>query len=322
MATIKQIAQLCNVSMATVSRVLNQDDTIVVSTEVKNKIFDIAHELGYVPPKKRHLKIEKGISIGVADWHIIRKEADNMTLLDYVSIASRYCKTPIEFKRMTYGEPMQVDGIVAIGNFSTEEILYLKQQSYAILFIGSDRQDYQYDRIIMDFREGHMQMVRYVLDEKHYESLGYIGGYYERNGFKIGRTRHQALIDILSQRGCYHEELFLVGEMTKESGYKLAHEAIRSNHLARAVLLGSDEVAEGALEAFEEVGLKVPEDVEVIIYKDIVTLRSKFPTYTSIQMFPDFVWETAIKLIIERITGNRTETMTVVLPSKLCVLNK
>ncbi|MGL6173662.1 MAG: LacI family DNA-binding transcriptional regulator, partial [Cellulosilyticaceae bacterium] len=55
MATIKEIAQLAKVSMATVSRVLNQDDTITVTNEVKNKIFNIAHDLGYIPPKKRKL---------------------------------------------------------------------------------------------------------------------------------------------------------------------------------------------------------------------------------------------------------------------------
>ena len=57
-----------------------------------------------MPPKKRRLKIKKGIVIGITDGHIIRKEADNMTLLDYVNIASRYSKAPIEFKRMTYEE--------------------------------------------------------------------------------------------------------------------------------------------------------------------------------------------------------------------------
>lgn len=318
MATIKQIAQLCGVSITTVSRVLNQDDTLAVSTEVKNKIFDTAHELGYVPPKKRRLKIEQGIVIGVADWHIIRKEADNMTLLDYVNIAARYCKTSIEFKRMTYGESVQVDGIIALGNFSTEELLFLKKQSYAILFIGSDRQDYQYDRIIMDYNEGLLQMVKYILDDKGYDSLGYIGGYYETEGLVIGKARHQALIKALQNRESYNEDYFFIGELTRESGYELMQQAIRTNSLARAVLLGNDAIAEGALEALEEAKFRVPEDVEVIIYKDIETLRSKFPTYTSVQMFPDFLWETAIKLMLERITGVRTETMTVILPSKLC----
>lgn len=318
MATIKQIAELSNVSLATVSRVLNQDDTINVTPEVKSRIFDIAHELGYVPPRKRRLKLETGLTIGIADWHIIREEENHIKFMDYVSMAGRYSKQPIVFKRMIYGEKVQVDGIIALGKFSEEEVEYLKQQSYSILFINSDRQDYKYDRIIMDYDEGLSQMVEYIFETKHYESLGYIGGYYENKSIVIGKTRHNSLVKILKNKQRYDEKLFFIGELTKESGYKLAKEAIHSKRLARAVLLGSDQIAEGALEAFNEEGLKVPEDVAIVIYKDIETVKSKFPAYTTVQMFPDFVWETAIKLMIERMTGDRKETMTVILPSKLC----
>ena len=80
MATIKEISQLASVSSTTVSRVLNQDDTIVVSPEVRKKIFKIAHELNYVPPRMRHAQKEKEIVIGVADWHIIRKDRPNIRI--------------------------------------------------------------------------------------------------------------------------------------------------------------------------------------------------------------------------------------------------
>lgn len=45
MATIKDIAKLAGVSIATVSRVLNQDETFTVSDETKLKIFKVAEEL-------------------------------------------------------------------------------------------------------------------------------------------------------------------------------------------------------------------------------------------------------------------------------------
>ena len=58
MATIKDISERAGVSMATVSRVLNKDDSLAVSDGVRNLIFEIAHELGYVPVKMRHLKVK------------------------------------------------------------------------------------------------------------------------------------------------------------------------------------------------------------------------------------------------------------------------
>ena len=87
MATIKEISQLASVSSTTVSRVLNQDDTIVVSPEVRKKIFKIAHELNYVPPRMRHAQKEKEIVIGVADWHIIRKDRPNIRISSLDCIA-------------------------------------------------------------------------------------------------------------------------------------------------------------------------------------------------------------------------------------------
>ena len=53
MATIKDVAQAAQVSTAAVSRVLNKDDNISVSPEVRARIFQAAHVLGYVSPRQR-----------------------------------------------------------------------------------------------------------------------------------------------------------------------------------------------------------------------------------------------------------------------------
>ncbi|MDE7243485.1 MAG: LacI family DNA-binding transcriptional regulator, partial [Oscillospiraceae bacterium] len=54
MATLKDIAAQANVSLATVSRVLNHDDTISVSDNTKSNIFRIADELGYKTVVQRY----------------------------------------------------------------------------------------------------------------------------------------------------------------------------------------------------------------------------------------------------------------------------
>ena len=53
MATIKEVAEAAQVSAATVSRVLNKDDSISVSPEVRMRIFQAAHALGYVSPRQK-----------------------------------------------------------------------------------------------------------------------------------------------------------------------------------------------------------------------------------------------------------------------------
>ncbi|MFW6680482.1 LacI family DNA-binding transcriptional regulator [Lacrimispora sp. AGF001] len=318
MATIKEISKLAGVSAAAVSRVLNQDDTIAVSPEVKKRIFKIAHELKYVPPRMRHAQKKKEIVIGVADWHIIRTDRTNIRLssLDLI-VKSMSGKQEVKFCRLDKNQPGQYDGIMAFGVFSQEEMEFLRMQSYSIVFINSDPKNYEYDSIVMDFTKGICEMLDYLMVRKKYRSVGFIGGLYEEGQVKIGYRRLEGIRDSFMESGYYAEENFYIGEISRESGYELAKKAILSGHLPEAVLLGSEEVAEGALEAFQDAGLRVPKDIAVVIYKDIETIESKWPTYTKVRMFPDIVWQTAIKLLLEQITEGRKDNMTIYLPTKL-----
>ena len=318
MATIKEISKLAEVSAATVSRVLNQDETIVVSPEVKKRIFKIAHELKYVPPRMRHAQKKKEIVIGVADWHIIRNDRANIRIssLDLI-VKSMPGNNEVRFIRLDKNQPGQYDGIIAFGVFSKEEMEFLRMQSYAIVFINSDSKNYEYDSIVMDFNKGIHEMLDYLMDRKKYRSVGYIGGLYEEGQVKIGYRRLEGIKASFTERGYYVEENFYIGDISRESGYEMAKKAILSGHLPEAVLLGSEEVAEGALEAFQDAGLRVPKDVAVVIYKDIETIQSKWPTYTKVRMFPDIVWQTSIKLLLEQIKEGRKDNMTIYLPTKL-----
>ncbi|WP_097004623.1 LacI family DNA-binding transcriptional regulator [Lacrimispora amygdalina] len=318
MATIKEISKLAGVSAAAVSRVLNQDDTIAVSPEVKKRIFKIAHELKYVPPRMRHAQKKKEIVIGVADWHIIRKDRTNIRLssLDLI-VKSMSGKQEVRFCRLDKNQPGQYDGIMAFGVFSREEMEFLRMQSYSIVFINSDPKNYEYDSIVMDFTKGICEMLDYLMVRKKYRSVGFIGGLYEEGQVKIGYRRLEGIRASFTESGYYEEDNFYIGDISRESGYELAKKAILTGHLPEAVLLGSEEVAEGALEAFQDAGLRVPKDIAVVIYKDIETIESKWPTYTKVRMFPDIVWQTAIKLLLEQITEGRKDNMTIYLPTKL-----
>lgn len=318
MATIKEIAQRVKVSQATVSRVLNQDETLTVTPEVRNQIFKVAHELKYIPPKMRHAQKDKKITIGVADWHIVRKDRPDMQLesLDYMA-ATLEAGVKLTFERVVYEENAKVDGIIAFGSFSEEEMIFLRKQSYSILFVNSDRKNYEFDQIIMDYKQGLQEMVDYLLEQKEYRSIGYIGGIYEADGVRIGSHRLAGLQEILRNQNCYEEKYFRVGELSKESGYVLTKELLGTGDVPEVLVLGNDEVAEGALEAIKEQRYRIPKDVAVIIYRDIETLQTKYPTYTSLCMLPDVVWTTAIKLLLERIVGKRKDSMKVYLPARL-----
>lgn len=318
MATIKEIAEKAKVSMATVSRVLNLDDTMAVSPETRRLIMEIALQMGYVPPKQRKANARKIITIGVADWKIIQEGWSNFRLSSLGYLAKTISQElEVNFVRLSSDHLDKVDGIIAFGAFSLEEIDLLHRLSYHIVFINSDKEGYQHDQIIIDFNLGMQQMVEFLVKEKHHQKIGYIGGLYESSNIRIGYHRLEALIYYLKEYESYYPELIWTGDLSYSSGYNLLKQALESECLPDALLLGNDAIAEGALAAIEEAGLSIPEDISVIIYNDIETLKPKYPDYTSIKMYPDFVWQTAIELLIERILNRRTQTMKIIIPTRL-----
>ena len=91
MATIRDVAKKANVSVATVSRVLNNDTTLSTSLETKQKIFAAAKELNYV--KKKRVTSAPSCRIGILQWFSSKQEIeDNYYFLmrqgieDYLSL--------------------------------------------------------------------------------------------------------------------------------------------------------------------------------------------------------------------------------------------
>lgn len=319
LATIKDVAQAAQVSAATVSRVLNKDDNISVSPEARMRIFQVAHALGYVSPRQRRAaEKKKNLVVGVADWRIVRPDRHNVRLSSLSCLVQMMTdKYEVSFVRLSFGQAQSVDGIIALGVFNEAEIDFLRSLSFAIVFVNSDQQSYEFDQVQVDFDRGLEQMVTYLLKQKQYTGIGYIGGIYDGKNGRIGTHRLIGLKRILESRDLYDPKVFHVGEISRESGYALAKKAVEENALAEAMLLGSDEVAEGALEAFRELGVRVPKNVAVIIYQDIQTLESKWPTGTCLEMYPDYVWENALELLFGRISQRRSQAVTVMVPTHL-----
>ena len=175
MATIKDVAQAAQVSAAAVSRVLNKDDNISVTPEVRARIFQAAHVLGYVSPRQRKAAEHKThLVIGVADWRIIRPDRHNVRLSSLSCLVQMMTdQYEVTFVRLTFGEPQKVDGIIALGVFSEKEIDFLRSLSFAIVFVNSNQHNYEFDQVQVDFDRGQEQMVSYLLDQKRYEQLHY-----------------------------------------------------------------------------------------------------------------------------------------------------
>ena len=123
MATIRDVAKKANVSVATVSRVLNNDTTLSTSLETKQKIFAAAKELNYV--KKKRVTSAPSCRIGILQWFSSKQEIeDNYYFLmrqgieDYCSKNNisivRTFKTDNDYQNVL----CDVDGIICLADFS------------------------------------------------------------------------------------------------------------------------------------------------------------------------------------------------------------
>lgn len=317
MATLKDVASKAQVSLATASRVLNRDETLSVSDEVRNNVLKIADELGYMPPKFRNAPKAKNIVIGIADWHITMSADSDLLIKKLYGLERNTSNAIVDFVRINYGQKIDVDAVIAIGVVSDSELSFIKELNCEILFINSQMSGYEYDQIIMDYGQGIKDLISYLIDEKEYRSIGYLGNIYEQNGVRIGFRRMQTIIDCLSDRNLYNESYFCVENTNKANGSDLVQKLIDLDSIPEVLLINGDDIANTAIDTLKQSGLRIPKNVAIVIYRDIATVETKYTTYASLEMLPDIVWSTAIKLILERLTDNRTDSMKLFIPPKI-----
>jgi len=321
MATLKDIASIIGVSQTTVSRVLNDDDTLSVTDEVRTHIKEVADSLCYKTPKMRREGFgnkDSKLCIGIIDKNIIRSDRPNI-LIESDSFKQNIITKGLEtnFVRIKVGDDKKMDGIIAFGNFEESEIEYMKSHSDSILFVASDIKNYEYDRIVMDYQQGLEKMIRYLIKDREYRSIGYVGGIYDDGITKIGFHRSSSLKDILEKENMFKDEYFLVGDISKKSGYELTKKILKEKDVPEVLILGNDEIASGALLAIHEEKLRIPKDIAVVIYKDIDTLKLSNPKFTMLTMIPESVWQTAVNLIKTKVVDGRQDAVTVYMPPKL-----
>ena len=110
MATLKDIAKKAGVSSATVSRILNQDETLSVTPQTRERVQEIARELNY---KKKSSPSSKTV-IGIFQWVTLFQELEDPYYQAIRSGIERYCMTEnLEIRRAFQSDPDYMNKIIA-----------------------------------------------------------------------------------------------------------------------------------------------------------------------------------------------------------------
>jgi len=319
MATIKDIAKKAGVSNATVSRVLNFDDTLSVADETKRKIFEIAEDLDYVPIRRR--KNRRVSKIGIINWYDTQKElSDPYYLYIRLAVEKKCEELGFEFLRFNnlgeYENFKKVDGIVAIGKYDIDVINKFASYNDNIIIVDYSPSD-AYDSVVLDFKDAMDKILNHLYDKGHRE-IGYIGGKeYYTNGQEVFDFSYKYFREFMFVNGIFKQENCYFGEFSHKDGYRLMQEAITKENIPTAFFCGNDNLAVGAYKAIYEKGLKIPDDISIIGFNDLPGSKYMIPSLTSVRIYTDYLGESSVELLKEVMETDREHAKKVVIPVNL-----
>lgn len=305
MSTIKDIANLAHVSSATVSRVLNQDDTLSVSAETRKKILTAAKKLDYTKHQKSKAKAVKHPRIALIQWYSEQEELNDLYYYAIrIGIEKRTQELGFELLKFFNNDfqqiPKNVTGIIAIGKFSKNQIKHLEKMTPTLIFVDSDTLNMGHPCVTTDFDNSVIKAIDYFLGRQLYQ-IGMIAGEEKTTDGKeeIIDARFRTFKNYASEHGVYKAKYVFIGEFSAQSGYYLMKEAIQrlGEELPQAFFVANDTLAIGALRALQEAHIPVPERVSLISFNDTPLTKQVFPALSSITVYTEEMGKMAVDLL-------------------------
>lgn len=315
MVTLKEIAKAVGVSTATVSRVLNFDQTLSVSAEKRQAIIETAEALNYATPRARNRANQQGLN-KVALVHFLRPEQE---LIDpyYVGlrlgIESRCHALKIETVKVyhTQSSPdpallQSASGVIAIGHHSDEDIAILRKHSRHLVFADFIPPDDEFDTVSSDLVQA-MHKLLNALRARGYKRIGFAGWTEEASTDPFSEVRCRTYIEWNRQHGEFDPRICVtdraVERNTEQTGYSLAIRLMSQKQPPDAIVTCNDNIAVGAYRAIHDLGLRIPDDVAVASFNDISVAQFLNPPLTTVHLPSEEIGETAIELLLERMAG-------------------
>jgi len=307
--TIKDIANVLNISAAAVSKALHNDSRI--SKQTKEDVKRVAKELNYQP---NHLAsaLRKGKSnlVGVivprTNSNFFSSVIENMeAVLDKAGYNIIITQSKESFKKECKNIDTllytQVDGIIAsMANETTDLSYYEKIKSKGIPLILFDRgeNDLNVDYVgINDYDSSHMIVEHLV--EKGCKRIAHIGGYRRT---RIFNNRIRGYIDALTKHNLpLDQNLLTESSLTLEDGREMMQKFLQLEQRPDAVYVASDYAALGALQVLNENNINVPEDICLIGFGNEPFTSFVKPTISTVNQHSAEIGKIAAETFLSRI---------------------
>ena len=288
MATIREIAAKAQVSPAAVSRILNNDPSLNVTVATRQRVFDIAAELGY-EKKDRGKKSSDTLTYGILQWYSPKQELDDPYYLSIRLGVENYCtEKHINVIRAFRSDSDHMaslsgaDGLICIGKFDNEEIEHFKKLTPCFILVDMHTARVEYNSISLDFENAVKDVMNYLYELGH-RTIGYLGGReYLKEHIVYPDMRRQVFQSFCEAHGITYLPYLLEDAYTSDAGYHMMTSLIQEKKVPSAIFAASDSIAIGAMRALAENGYRIPKDVSIVGFDDISSASYTTPPLTTV----------------------------------------
>jgi len=317
--TIHDVAREAGVSVATVSRVLNQNPT--VSTEMRQRVLAVISASGFRPNVNAR-RLVRGASGQVCFLLANRDLGDSFhsRILKGVEDYSRQQHHQVVYARFDYDartvlpngdlprilrEDGGVEGVVLAGANHPSLTRYLDSLSIPYILFGNnlvrDSAAYPKENAVgFDEARGAREATEFLLELGH-TNVAFIGDL----SLQWYRRRFEGYQSAMRAKKHPAAAVDLGGESDAFAlGQKSATELIRRYPAITAVLTQDDETACGVLESLRRLRIQVPDDISIVGYDDIREARYVTPPLTTVRVPKEMVGQTMAEQLFRRIEGH------------------
>ena len=322
--TIRDVAKYAAVSVATISRFLNQ--TAPVSQEVAERIQQVMLDLNYKPhAAARHLATRRTQTIGLVlhNMHtdffapllsgiesVVNENQYNLLVATYKSPVSRKDSQP------PVG-PHNTDGMLVFADsLSEEHLTQLCRNRFPLVLIHrTPPPNLKIPFVTVENKAATHKIIDHLIDVHGRRSILFLRGPREQED---SLWREQGYRDSLKAHDIpLNDSLFIDGEFNGAIAYQNIKDLLARDHCPfDAVFTGDDDAAIGALTALSDVGLRIPEDVAVVGFDDSRLSPFLNPPLTTVRAPTEEVGRTAACLLFEQIKDLPAEPITL-LPTEI-----
>nr|WP_106780459.1 catabolite control protein A [Lysinibacillus timonensis] len=322
--TIYDVAREANVSMATVSRVVNGNQNVKPST--RKKVLEVIERLEYRPNAvARGLASKKTTTVGVIIPDIsnnIYAEAargieDIATMYSYNIILANSDQN--EEKELTLLDTMlgkQVDGIVMMSDAVTERLQQSMEHSpVPIVLAGSVDESNKFPSVNIDYFQASYEAIQLLINNGH-KRIAFLSGplsYTINSKYKLEAYK-KALQDANIE---IDEGLIISDDASYDSGIEAWETFNQLENPPTAFFAGSDELAIGIIHGAQDQGKSVPEDIEVISFENSKLARMVRPRLTSV-VFPLYdIGAVSMRLLTKIMNKETIDDKSVIIPHRI-----